>query len=84
MISRRTLTALVYALAFLVTACAVSGGGYAVARLTADAFTIRLLGGFTGGCFLLLAIDALLLLGALGMHALEQEQAAGREPRESE
>lgn len=70
MLSRETLQALVFALALLVVAFAVVMGGAALAAALGDALLATVLRGVGISLVVLLAIDAILLLVALGINEL--------------
>jgi hypothetical protein len=72
MIPRRLLTTLVFALPILVVAFGVVLGAAELAKALGDAAGARGLSWIAIAALILLVIDALLLLGALGLRALEE------------
>jgi hypothetical protein len=80
-IPRPLLVALVYSLPILVVAFAVILGAASVAQAMGDAAGGRALSWIAIGALILLAIDVLLLVGALGIRALGPD-ANDDEPHE--
>jgi hypothetical protein len=79
-IPRPLLVVFVYALPILVVTFGVILGASALAAAMGDAPGGRTLGWIAVGALILLAIDALLLLGALGMQALHPDQTDEEPP----
>lgn len=73
MIPRPLLLVLVYALPILVVALAVLLGAAFVAQSLGDAAGSKALLGVAIGALILLVIDVLLLVGVLGLQALDSE-----------
>ncbi len=75
MIPRRLLAVLVLTLPILVVAFAVVMGGQALAQATGDASGARGLFWVGMSCLMLLVVDLLLLVMALGINAMDQRDA---------
>ncbi|MEX2174814.1 MAG: hypothetical protein WD872_10660 [Pirellulaceae bacterium] len=73
-IPRRVLLVLVFALPALIVTFAVVLGASQLARVLGDAAGARGLGWLAVLSLMLLAIDALLLLGALGVNAIGRDE----------
>ena len=74
MIPKKLLTILVYSLPVLIVVFAVLAGGYLLSGSTGDTGGSKILLRLGWVCGGLIAVDALLLLIALGVRALESEQ----------
>ena len=70
MIPRPLLTILVYALPVLIVAFGVLMGGYGLAKAVGDPVGGTVLWWIAMGCLVLIVIDVLLLVAALGVSAL--------------
>lgn len=68
------LVVLVAALPVLIVAFAVLMGGESLARATADAVSARVLFWVAMGALMLLVVDVVLLVGALGINAVAQRE----------
>jgi hypothetical protein len=79
---RRLLLVLVFSQFVLLVALAVAVGGYALASATSDGPGATVLWWTAMGCLMLIVIDALLLVGVLGISALvaDEPRDEGREP----
>ena len=72
MVPRQVLAFLVFALPVLVVAFGVLMGGFALAQAAKDLAGAQVLWWVAMGGLMLLAVDVLLLVGALGVNALSQ------------
>ena len=70
---RRFLTILVLALPILLVSFAVLMGGYAITTASGDQLASRVLWWISMGCLMLVVVDALLLVGTLGIASLSDE-----------
>ncbi len=82
MVSKRTLTVLVLALPVLVVAFAVVMGGWGLAQGMGDPAGATALRWVAVACLLLLVMDGVLLLMALGLNAIEASGA--RQPPDAD
>ncbi len=80
MIPRPVLTVLVYAFFLLTVAFGVLAGGYALASATQDTLGAAVIRYVAMGCLMLLAVDVVLLLGALGVDALLRSEDRHDDP----
>ena len=74
MISRQTLLILLYALALLVVASTVVLGGSLLLGATSDAAAATVMRWIGATCLMLLAVDVILLVAALGINALGRQE----------
>ena len=81
MISRRLLAIFVLGLPVLLVIFAVVMGGYLLAQQTEDAVAGSVLRWVGVACLMLLVIDVVLLVAALGIRALEQEEEPADQDR---
>ena len=78
MIPRQLLTTLVFALPILVVLFGVVMGGYGLSSATGDIGGAAVLWHIAMGVLLLLATDLVLLIGVLGIIALQRDERAVR------
>lgn len=74
MISRKLISALLATLSILIVACAVLLGFQLLLSALQDSAAAATLGAVSLGCVILLVVDVLLLVGALAIRVLEQDQ----------
>jgi hypothetical protein len=76
-VPKPVLTVLVYALPILVVAYGVLMGGATLAGAVQDAAAAVALKWIAAGCLLILVMDLVLLVGALGVNALARQDRSG-------
>jgi hypothetical protein len=79
---RRCLLFLVTGLAVLVVAFAVLMAFQMIFFALGDAFAVRILSGIAVACLVLLVVDVLLLVGVLGMQAVQDPYEVRRPPND--
>lgn len=75
MVPRKLLIVLVLAYPLLVVSFGVLMGGYALLARTGDSTAAMAMWRVGGGCLVILIVDVVLLIGALGINALAAEQS---------
>jgi len=77
---RNLLAVLVYGLAISIVAFGVLMGAYGLATATTDAAAAKVLWWIAIGVLMIIVIDAILLLGILGLRAIENDDSRHHDP----